>query len=73
VLVAGVRGVHSPRAKRLLLNRLAEQRGVSTLSLLLQVVGRLRDVNARVRLDEVTGARDEPSLRAALVSAISRA
>ncbi|MEI9952469.1 MAG: 1-acyl-sn-glycerol-3-phosphate acyltransferase [Pseudomonadota bacterium] len=73
VLVAGVRGVHSPRAKRLLLNRLAEERGVTTLSLLVQLVYRLRDVRARVRLDQVTGSRDEISLRAALVSAISRA
>ncbi len=73
VLVAGVRGVHSVRAKRLLLNRLAEQRGVTTLSPLLQLVAKLRDVNARVRLDPVTGARDEYSLRAALVNAISKA
>jgi hypothetical protein len=73
VLVAGVRGVHSPRAKRLLLNRLAEERGVTTLSLLLQLVGRLRDVNARVRLQQITGSLDERSLRAALVDAISKA
>jgi len=73
VLVAGVRGVHSPRAKRLLINRLAEKRGISTLSPLVQLIGRLRDVKARVRLDVVAGGRDEPSLRAALISAISRA
>lgn len=73
VLVAGVRGVHSPRAKRLLLNRLAEMRGITTLSPLVQVVVRLRDVEARVRLESVAGHRDDLSLRAALVSAISRA
>jgi hypothetical protein len=73
VLVAGVRGVHSPRAKRLLINRLAEKRGISTLSPLVQLVGRLRDVQARVRLHTVAGGRDEPALRAALISAISRA
>ncbi|HVY30099.1 MAG TPA: 1-acyl-sn-glycerol-3-phosphate acyltransferase [Polyangiaceae bacterium] len=46
--VAGVRGVHSPRAKRLLINRWAEQRGITTLSALLQIVGGLRDVVTRV-------------------------
>ncbi len=70
VLVAGVRGVHSPRAKRLLLNRLAEQRGITTLSPLVQLLGRLRDVEARVRIDEVSGADDEPALRSALLNAI---
>lgn len=73
VLVAGVRGVHSPRAKRWFINRLAEGRGISTLSPLVQLVGRLRDVKAGVRLDAVAGGHDEPALRAALVSAISRA
>jgi len=73
LFVGGVRGVHSPRAKRLLLNRWAEKRGVTTFSLLAQVAGRLRDVKTRVRIAEVVGARDEPSLRAALVSAISEA
>jgi len=73
VFVAGVRGVHSPRAKRLLLNRLAEKRGITTLSPLVQLACRLRDVNARVRLDPVAGGCDELSLRAALVSAISKA
>jgi hypothetical protein len=73
VFVAGVRGVHSPRAKRLMINRLAEKRGVTTLSPLVQLAFGLRDVNARVQLDEVLGNRDELSLRAALISAISRA
>ena len=73
VLVAGVRGVHSPRAKRLLLNRWAERRGITTFSLLAQVVGKLHDVRARVRFDQVTGTRDERSLRAALLNAIATA
>jgi hypothetical protein len=73
VLVAGVRGVHSPRAKRLLLTRLAEKRGIATISPLVQLVGKLRDVEARVRLDPVAGSHDELSLRDALLSAISRA
>ncbi len=49
VVLAGVRGVHSPRAKRLLLNRWAESRGITTLSPLLQMVGKLRDVITTVR------------------------
>src|SRR6185369_14445202 len=73
VLVAGVRGVHSPRAKRVFLNRLAEQRGITTLSPLLQLVAKLHDVEARVRLELVTGDHDEHSLRRALISAISAA
>lgn len=73
LFVGGVRGVHSPRAKRLFLNRWAEGRGVTTFALLAQVAGRLRDVKTRVRFAEVADARDEPSLRAALVSAISEA
>lgn len=72
VLVAGVRGVHSPRAKRLLLNRLAERRGVTTLSPLVQIVGGLRDVRTRVRLEEAP-AGGEAELRSALLSAIDRA
>jgi hypothetical protein len=70
VLVAGVRGVHSPRAKRLLLNRLAERRGVTTLSPLVQLVGGLRDVAARVRLEDASHVADEQDLRRALLSAI---
>ncbi len=73
VLVAGVRGVHSPRAKRLLLTRLAEKRGITTLSLLVQLVGRLRDVKARVRLDQIAGSREQLALRTALIKAISQA
>jgi hypothetical protein len=72
VLVAGVRGVHSPWAKQLRLNRWAERRGVTTLSPLLQLVGRLRDVRARVHLEEAT-ARSEPLLRQALLRAIAAA
>jgi hypothetical protein len=79
ILVAGVRGVHSPRAKRLLLNRLAERRGITTLAVLLQLVLRLRDVKTHVAFAEVASealARlgcDEQiaRLRAALLSAIS--
>jgi hypothetical protein len=56
VLVAGVRGVHSPRAKRLLLTRWAERRGVTTLSPLLQLVRGLHDVRVRVCLLEAEGA-----------------
>jgi len=73
VLVAGVRGVHSPRAKRLLLNRLAEARGITTLSPLVQLVFKLRDVAARVRLSAAVDNRDELCLRAALFNAISQA
>lgn len=73
VFVAGVRGVHSPRAKRSWLNRLAEERGITTLSPLLQLVVKLHDVQARVRLERVVGSRDEPALRSALISAISAA
>jgi hypothetical protein len=73
VLVAGVRGVHSARAKRLLLNRLAERRGITTLSPLVQIVGGLRDVHARVRLEETEPGASELGLRSALVSAIARA
>lgn len=79
ILVAGVRGVHSPRAKRLLLNRLAEQRGITTLAPLLQIVLRLHDVRPVVTIAEVDGealARLNKTeriarLRAALVRALS--
>jgi hypothetical protein len=54
----------------LLLTRWAEKRGITTLSPLVQLIAKLRDVDARVRLDQVTGERDEPALRAALVKAI---
>ena len=64
VLVAGVRGVHSPRAKRWLLNRAAERRGITTLSPLLQMVGGLRDVTTRVCCHEVAPARALVSLGA---------
>jgi hypothetical protein len=73
VLVAGVRGVHSARAKRLLLNKLAERRGITTLSPLVQIVGGLRDVRARVRLEAAAQGVSESELRRALVSAIGRA
>jgi 1-acyl-sn-glycerol-3-phosphate acyltransferase len=57
VLAAGARGVHSPRAKRLALNRFAERRGVTTLSPLLQMLAKLRDVNTRVHCAEALDAR----------------
>jgi hypothetical protein len=82
VLLAGVRGVHSPGAKRLLINRLAERRGLTTLSPLIQVLCGLRDVRARVHLLEAAPARvladlngEEQigSLRGSLLTAIARA
>jgi 1-acyl-sn-glycerol-3-phosphate acyltransferase len=78
--VAGVRGVHSPRAKGLFLNRWAERRGVSTLSPLIQMVAGLDDVATRVCIVEVARpsssspvGEQEAQLRRALVSAIRRA
>lgn len=79
VLVAGVRGVHSPRAKRWLLNRAAERRGITTLSPLLQMLGNLRDVATRVSRLDLGNARElralsaserQPHLREALRRAI---
>jgi hypothetical protein len=70
VVVAGVKGVHSPRAKRLLLNRLAERRGITTLSPLVQLLSGLRDVEAHVRIDDASHLSDEQALRRALLSAI---
>jgi 1-acyl-sn-glycerol-3-phosphate acyltransferase len=59
VVPAVVAGVHSPRAKRLALTRLAERGGVTTLAPLLQVaVPRYRDVTATVHLGAVTPAAD---------------
>jgi 1-acyl-sn-glycerol-3-phosphate acyltransferase len=79
VLVAGVRGVHSPRAKRFLLNRLAERQGITTLSPLLQIVGKLRDVVTRVHVGPAGDARlcskdaEHAALRERLRTAIARA
>lgn len=81
VLVAGVRGVHSPRAKRWLLNRAAERRGITTLSPLLQMLGNLRDVATKVSSLDLGSARQlralsaserQPHLREALRRAIRR-
>jgi 1-acyl-sn-glycerol-3-phosphate acyltransferase len=81
VLVAGVRGVHSPRAKRWLLNRAAERGGITTLSPLLQMLGRLRDVTTRVStvnlgsargLRELSTADQRAQLREALRLALDR-
>lgn len=73
VVLAGVRGVHSPRAKRLLLNRLAEQRGITTLCPLLQMVGKLRDVVTKVRTIDAGPARALAALAPAERSAQLRA
>jgi 1-acyl-sn-glycerol-3-phosphate acyltransferase len=59
VAVAIIEGVHSPRAKRFFLTRMAERRGVTTLALLLQVaVRRYRNVDATVRFAPVIGASE---------------
>jgi hypothetical protein len=56
-VVAAVSGVHSRRAKRLLVTRMAERRGITTLAPLLQiVVPGLRGVDVRVRLGEAREA-----------------
>lgn len=82
LVFAGVRGVHSPRTKRLLVNRAAERSGISTLSPLLQLVQGRRDVAARVHLSRAVspaefsalGARErDAALRAELLSAIAAA
>jgi hypothetical protein len=82
VVTAGVRGVHSPRVKRMLLNRLAERRGLTTLAPLLQMLGKLRDVVTRVRLADPESACElcelgpearTARLRASLLRAISAA
>lgn len=79
VFVAGVRGVHSREAKHHPLNRWAEQRGVTTLSPLLQMFHQLRDVVTRVNcreaprateLSELSVDAQHVLLRAALLQAI---
>jgi hypothetical protein len=53
VVAALVSGVHSPRAKRLMLNRVAEHFGVTTLAPLLQVaLPRYHDVHAHAVFSE---------------------
>ncbi len=72
ILAAVVRGVHSPRAKRLFLTRLAERRGLTTLAPLLQVALRAyHDVDAHVRFSEplvaeelMQGATDDADIAA---------
>ncbi len=71
VHVAGVRGVHSPRAKRFVLNRLAERHGVTTLCPLLQLVGKLDDVQTRVHVFGVSARDEEASLRERLRAAVT--
>ena len=59
VVTALVEGVHSRRAKQLLLNRLAERQGVTTLAPLLQVAfARYRDVAATLRFTDAVRAGD---------------
>jgi len=48
IVIAGVCGVHSPTAKRLVVTRWAERRGITTLAPLVQIVGRYTDVTVRV-------------------------
>jgi 1-acyl-sn-glycerol-3-phosphate acyltransferase len=48
VIVAGVRGVHSPHAKRLTVTRWAESRGVMTMAPLVQVLANYGDVKVHV-------------------------
>jgi len=53
VIVALVSGVHSARAKRLLVTRMAERRGVTTLAPLIQVaLPGFRDVTVRIAMRE---------------------
>jgi hypothetical protein len=58
VVAAVAEAVHSARAKRLLVNRLAERHGVTTLAPLLQIaVPAYRDVRAHVRFSTAVPAR----------------
>lgn len=58
VIAALVSGVHSPRAKRLLVTRVAERFGLTTLCPLLQIaIPRYHDVKARVSFSEPQVAR----------------
>jgi hypothetical protein len=57
--VAILEGVHSPRARRLWVTRLAERRGLTTLAPLLQIgVKRYHDVDATARFGAAIDARD---------------
>jgi hypothetical protein len=59
VVPALATGVHSRRAKRLLVTRVAERHGLTTLAPLLQVaLRRYRDVDARTYLGEAIPARE---------------
>jgi 1-acyl-sn-glycerol-3-phosphate acyltransferase len=59
VVVVVVAGVHSRRAKRLLITRLAERRGVTTLAPLIQAaLPGFRDVDVRVRVGDARDARE---------------
>jgi Acyltransferase len=77
IVAALVRGVHSPRAKRLFLTRWAERRGLTTLAPLLQVaLPAYHDVDASVRFSEaldtqllIRGAADDAEIAARVRSA----
>jgi hypothetical protein len=59
VVPALATGVHSPRAKQLLVTRIAERHGLTTLAPLLQVaLRRYRDVDARSFFGEAIPARE---------------
>lgn len=82
ILLAGVRGVHSRQAKRALVNRWAEQRGLTTLSPLLQLWRGFHDVEARVHLRLAASTREllhlsageqVERLRAELLNAVASA
>lgn len=59
VVAALVMGVHSARVKRLILTRVAERFGISTLAPLLQItLRRYRDVRARVAFSDALAAAE---------------
>jgi 1-acyl-sn-glycerol-3-phosphate acyltransferase len=79
VVVAGVRGVHSPFVKRSWIARVAERRGITTLAPLVQVLARARDVSCRVAISESFRATEllalgsDEALQSELRSALARA
>ncbi len=79
VLVAGVRGCALAARQTLLLNRLAERRGITTLSPLLQMICSLTDVRTRVCcrdagrarvLSQLSPVEQQARLRAALLHSL---
>jgi 1-acyl-sn-glycerol-3-phosphate acyltransferase len=81
VVAVGVRGVHSALAKRLLVTRWAEKRGVTTMAPLIQVLARYTDVHVKVTFGARESAADVVAmgddaamlahLRTAVLSALS--